>query len=167
MAYAIFKGFTRGFIVGIFSFLAYFIGLAAALKLSVVAARYFENDAAASGRWIPVISFLIVFIAVVILVNLGARLLKTMARISMMGMLDRLAGVVLFVLIYIFIFSIVLFFAVKASVLNEEMAKTSFVYRIISPVGPQMVEWLGKILPFFKNMFAELQMFFEKVGQKL
>lgn len=167
MAFAVFKGFTKGFIIGIFSFLAYFIGLAAALKLSVVVAKYFNADAEGSSRWIPVVSFLIVFITVVLLVNLGARFIKTIARISMMGMLDRLAGILLFVLIYVFIFSVILFFAVKTSVLNPDTVKASFVYRFIGPVGPQMLESLGKILPVFKNMFADLQYFFEKMGQKL
>lgn len=167
MAFAVFKGFTKGFIIGIFSFLAYFIGLAAALKLSVVVAKYFNADAAGSSRWIPVVSFLIVFITVVLLVYLGARFIKTIARISMMGTLDRLAGILLFVLIYVFIFSIILFFAVKTSVLNHETVKASFVYRFIEPVGPQMLESLAKILPVFKNMFADLQHFFEKMGQKL
>ena len=43
MILAIFKGFSKGFIVGIFSLLAFIIGLAAALKLSVVVANYLRK----------------------------------------------------------------------------------------------------------------------------
>lgn len=167
MAFAVFKGFTKGFIIGFFSFVAYFIGLAAALKLSVVVTKYFNADAPGSSRWIPVVSFLIVFIAVVLLVNLGARLLRTFAKITMMGLVDRMAGILLFVGIYIFIFSIILFFAVKTSVINAETVQSSFIYRFIEPIGPKMIDGLSKVIPVFKNIFNDLQVFFEKVGQKL
>ena len=44
MIVAVFKGFTKGFIVGIFSFIAFIIGLAAALKLSVIVAHHLQTS---------------------------------------------------------------------------------------------------------------------------
>ena len=70
MAIAVIKGFSKGFVVALFSFLAYIIGLAAALKLSVVVAHHFGSSWNASGKWIPVLSFALVFIIVVFVVNI-------------------------------------------------------------------------------------------------
>ena len=69
---AIIKGLRRGLIVGIFSFLAIIIGLAAAIKLSAVVAGYLGDATSISQRWLPIISFAVVFIIVILLVRLGA-----------------------------------------------------------------------------------------------
>src|SRR6185312_13039700 len=88
MILAIFKGLSKGFIVGIFSLLAFIIGLAAALKLSVVVANYLSKNIISATKWLPVISFLLVFIVVVLLVGLGARILKKTVEFAMLGWLD-------------------------------------------------------------------------------
>ena len=44
MVLALFKGFHRGLIVGLFSFVALLVGLAAALKLSTVVAGYLGDS---------------------------------------------------------------------------------------------------------------------------
>ena len=70
---AVIKGFRRGLIVGLFSFIAIIVGLAAAIKLSIVVAGYIGSAVNVSDRWLPVISFLVVFIAVVLLIRLGGK----------------------------------------------------------------------------------------------
>jgi membrane protein required for colicin V production len=42
----------------------------------------------------------------------------------------------------------------------------SIVYPYIKPLGPKFINALGYILPFFKNMFTELEVFFEGIAQK-
>ncbi len=51
---AVFKGLSKGLIVAVFSFLGFFIGLAAALKLSTIAASYLGKNVSISERWLPV-----------------------------------------------------------------------------------------------------------------
>jgi len=66
---AIIQGFRRGFIIAIFSFIAIFIGLAAAIKLSAVVADYLAHSTKTSGKWLPILSFAIVFLIVILLVR--------------------------------------------------------------------------------------------------
>src|SRR5450432_1394211 len=95
MILAIFKGLRKGLILGIFSLLAFIIGLAAALKLSSVVAAYLQKNGVAASRWLPVISFLLVFIVVILLVGLGAKLIKKTIDFAMLGWFDRVGGMVL------------------------------------------------------------------------
>src|SRR6185437_10631204 len=104
MIVAVFKGFTKGFIVGIFSFIAFIIGLAAALKLSVIVAHHLQASSMVTGKWLPVISFALVFIVVVLLVNIGARILKKAVSMVMLGWIDKFAGILLYMCIYTIIF---------------------------------------------------------------
>lgn len=166
MILAIFKGLNRGFIVGIFSLLAFIIGLAAALKLSAVVASYLSKNVTSATKWLPFISFLLVFIVVILLVSLGARLIKKTVDLAMLGWLDRLAGMVLYIIIYTIVFSIILFFAEKILVLKPIVIESSVVYKYVSPWGPKMINNLGKIIPFFKDMFLQLESFFGSLVQK-
>lgn len=167
MIIAVFKGFTKGFIVGIFSFLAFLIGLAAALKLSVIVAHHLESGSGISTRWLPVISFTLVFIIVVILVNIGARILRKAVSMVMLGWVDRLGGIVLYILIYTIIFSVILFFGTKAFSIKPETVASSSVYQYVSPWGPKVIDSIGKIIPAFKDLFLQLEHFFEKIDNKL
>ncbi len=162
---ALFKGYSRGFIVAIFSIAGFIIGLAAALKLSSVVAQYLSNDLHASGKWLPFLSFLLVFIAVLLLVKLGARLIQKSMEFVMLGWLNRLGGIVFFVLLYSVIYSVFLFYAGQMHLVSAETQNASFFYKWLQPLGPFVIEGLGTIIPWFKDMFAELQVFFGKMGQ--
>lgn len=166
MILAVFKGISKGFIVGIFSLLAFIIGLAAAIKLSAIVAAYLGKNVISATKWLPVISFLLVFIVVILLVGLGARLIKKTIDFAMLGWLDKLGGIAFYIIIYTIIFSVLLFFAEKISFLKPIVIERSVVYKYVSPWGPKVMNNLGKIIPLFKDMFLELEDFFESLAQK-
>ena len=166
MILAIFKGIRKGLILGIFSLLAFIIGLAAALKLSVVVAAYLKDSAGSFTKWLPLISFMLVFIAVVLLINLVARLIKKTMQFAMLGWLDSIGGIVLYVIIYTIIFSIFLFFANKLFLIQSTTIQQSNIYPYVAPWGPKVIDNLGKIIPIFKDMFTQLQDFFGNLANK-
>jgi membrane protein required for colicin V production len=166
MLLAIFKGLRKGLVLGIFSLLAFIIGLAAALKLSVVVAEWLKDSAGSLSKWLPLISFMLVFIAVVFLVGLLGRVIKKTMQFAMLGWLDRLGGMLLYVIIYTIIFSIFLFFAEKLYLLQPSTIQDSKLYPYVSPWGPKVMDNLGRIIPVFKDMFTELQDFFGNIAKK-
>lgn len=161
---AAYKGFRNGLILALFSFLAFIIGLAAAIKLSAVAAGYIGSAVNVSQRWLPVLAFAVVFIIIVLLVKLGAKLIEGAVSMMMLGWLNRLGGILFFALLYIFIFSIILFYADGVGFIKPETAEASATYSFIRPLGPQVVKGLAAVVPLFKGMFTELEAFFEGVG---
>ena len=163
---ATFKGLRKGLIVAVFSFLAFIIGLAAALKLSTAMASYLGENVAVSQRWLPFLAFILVFVIVVLLVRLGAKLLEGAVKIALLGWANRIGGLVFYVLIYFFIYSILLFYATQLNLIKPETIKASFTYDYIAPFGPKLIGILGVIVPFFKDMFAELLQFFDAVGDQ-
>ena len=163
---AVFKGLSKGLIIGIVSFFGFMIGLAAALKLSVVVASYLKDSAGAFNKWLPLLSFMLVFIAVILLTGLLARVIRSTIRFAMLGWLDRLGGMILYTAIYTIIFSVFLFFAEKIYLIRSSAVNDSTLYPYVSPVGPWVMDNIGKIIPVFKDMFAELQDFFGTVAKK-
>jgi membrane protein required for colicin V production len=164
--FSIIKGFRKGLVVALFSLLAFVIGLAAALKLSAAVARYLENSTQISQRWLPVLAFAIVFFVVVLLVRLGAKALEGVLKVAMLGWLNKLGGMVFYLLLYFFIFSIFLFYAAQLHIIKPETAQVSVTYPYIYPMAPSVIEWLGAIFPFLKNMFVELENFFTELSRK-
>ncbi|MDB5198589.1 MAG: CvpA family protein [Chitinophagaceae bacterium] len=163
---AIFKGLGKGLILGIFSLLAFIIGLAAALKLSVIVAAYLKDSTGSFSRWLPLISFMLVFIAVIFLVGLLARLIKKTIRFAMLGWLDSLGGMILYLAIYTIIFSVFLFFADKLFLIQPATIQDSKIYPYVAPWGPKVIDNLGNIIPIFKDMFTQLQDFFGNLAKK-
>lgn len=163
---SVFKGFTKGFIVALFSFLAFIIGLAAALKLSTLAASYIGNTVSISQRWLPVIAFLVVFLIVALAIRLGAKMLEGVVKLAMLGWLNRLGGIILYILIYFFIFSILLFYAQQLHLLKPETIEASVSYPWIQPIAPKIMSIMGAVIPFFKDMFDQLLQFFQNVSGK-
>ena len=164
---AILKGLQRGLIVGLFSLVAILIGLAAAIKLSAVVAAQIGKAVKISDQWLPVISFAVVFLVVVLLVRLGAKAIQRMAESLTLGWLNRIGGALLYVAIYITVFSVILFYAGQVKIIKPATIESSVTYPVIQPWGPKLINGFGTVLPFFKNMFGELQDFFGNVSQKM
>jgi membrane protein required for colicin V production len=162
MVLAVFRGIRHGFIISVCSGLAIIVGLAAAIRLSAAVAASVSPHY--SSRWLPVLTFLLIFLGVVIVVRLGARMAEKAMGLVMMGWLNKLAGVVLYAIIYTIILSVVLFYAVQLHLIGPRMLGSSITYPFIRPWGPLVIDEFGKFVPWFKGMFIRLEDFFSRFG---
>ena len=167
MVVAIFKGYSRGFIVALFSIIAFIAGIAAAMKLSTAVAKYLGDNVAVAKQWLPVISFLLVFIAVVLLVRLGAGIIEKTVQLAMLGWVNRIAGIILYVLLYAVLLSVLIFYAAQVKIISMETLTDSKTWPYIQPLGPWAMNGLGRFIPWFKDMFAQLQAFFDNISHKV
>lgn len=166
LAMALIKGYSRGLIVAVFSFFAYLIGLAAALKLSALVAKWLGDNVNISQQWLPVVAFALVFIGVVLLVHMGARAIETGLKIVLMNWVNRLGGMIFFVILYLMIGSVLLFYAEQLKWITPEMTKTSQTYPVLKPWAPEIINGLSKVLPFFQSLFDDLQQFFGNLAKQ-
>jgi membrane protein required for colicin V production len=164
---AIIKGYQKGFIIAIFSIIAFIIGLAAALKLSTAVAGYLKDSISVSAKWLPFIAFALVFFIVIILVRLGARLIEKTFQAVMLGWLNRIGGILLYAALYLIILSIFIFYAEKLQLLQPAAIKSSQTYNFIQPWGPKVMDNFGRLIPVFKDMFTELGDFFNSLSNKI
>src|SRR5258708_4619007 len=160
---AVFNGLGQGFLLAVFSAVAFIVGLAAAVKLSAALAGYLKDSVHVSTRWLPVLAFVAVFLGVVLLVRGGARLIEAAVDLAMMGWLNKLAGVLLYAGVYTIILSVLLFYAVQVHLISGATLSSSVTYSFIRPWGPVVIDGFGKFVPFFKGMFAQLEDFFGRL----
>ena len=167
IVFAVLKGYQRGLIIGLFSLIAVIIGLAAAMKLSVVIADYLGKAVNISDKWMPVVSFAVVFLLVILLIRLGAKLIEKTVEMAMMGWLNKIGGIILFAAIYITVFSVLVFYAEQLKLLQQDTIDKSVVYSFIQPWGPKAINGFGSIVPLFKDMFSTLEHFFDGVATNI
>ncbi|NDF97453.1 MAG: CvpA family protein [Chitinophagia bacterium] len=161
------KGYKRGLIVGVFSFVAVVVGVAAAVKLSVVAADAMRHYTDIAGGWIPLLSFLAVFIAVVLLIRLAANAIEEAVKIVTLGWANKLGGVLLYMMLYTIVYSVVLFYLYSMGVFSKATTTDSFTFAFLQQIGPWVIEGMASLFPLFKDMFSALQKFFAELNANL
>ena len=164
---AIFKGYRKGLIIALFSIVAFIVGIAAALKLSAAVAGYLHNSINISAKWLPFISFMLVFLAVAFLVHLGAKLIEKSFEMALLGCVNRIGGILLFIILYMIIFSVFLFYAEKIHLFDEATIQSSRSFPFVKPWGPKVIDSFAKIIPVFKDMFTQLETYFESLSTKI
>lgn len=166
LAFAFWKGYQRGLIVALFSFVAIFIALAAAMKLSAVTAKWLMQETNLNNAWLPFLSFLLVMVGMLLLVRWTAGLLETAFKFMWVGWINSLGGILLYALISTTAFSILLFYICQIQIISEETKAASFSYPLLESWGPAAMEGIARFIPIFKEMFSTLTEFFEKVAAK-
>lgn len=164
---AILKGYQRGLIIGLFSLMAVIIGLAAALKLSAVVAGYIGKTVKVSEEWLPLISFVVVFLLVLLLIRLGAKAIERTVEVALLGWVNKLGGIILYAAIYTIVFSVLLFYAEQMKLIQPETIDKSLTYSFVQPWGPKAINAFGSVIPIFKDMFGDLEQFFDGVAKNI
>lgn len=164
---ATYKGYKRGLVVGIFSLVAIIVGIAAAMKLSVIATAYLQQYADWKGSWLPILSFLGVFILVILIIRLIANAIEEGVKIVTLGWANKLGGILFYWMIFLIAYSVVIFYAVKLNLFSQHMIETSYSYSYLSPLGPRIIDGFALLVPFFKDMFKELETFFSRLGDTI
>ena len=166
MLMAVVKGLQRGLIVAVFSMIGFVVGLIAAVKFSTVVAAWLNDSINVSARWLPFLSFVLVFIVVILLIRLLAKLVESTIELAMLGWVNKIGGAMMYAVIYILIFSVILFYAVELNLIDPDTLENSTTYRFIKPVGPFVIDGIGTLIPWFRDMFEELRDFFTRLSEK-
>ncbi|MEO9483163.1 MAG: CvpA family protein [Ekhidna sp.] len=151
------KGYSRGFIVELFSFVAFFVGLLLSLELTIPVTTNFFGD---SGYFevIAVVVFIALFILLSLAIKMGAKALKSAIDMTIFGTFDNVVGAFAGLLKWAFILSII--FWVFESVgfdLIEKYADNTLLFPYIVGIGPTVFEWLGYVIPFIQDLIDSME----------
>jgi membrane protein required for colicin V production len=146
LAWAAYRGYSKGLFVQIATFAALFLGIFGAIKLSGFTTGILIQKFELSGEYLRIISFAVTFIAIVILVHFIARLLEKLAEAVALGMINRLLGVLFSMIKYAFIISI--FLVVLNTIHNYkpylpvQLLSKSKLYKPLSNLAPAIFPYL-------------------------
>ena len=164
---AIIRGWRKGLILALFSVVCGLIGLAAAVKLSAVLATHMKSDLHMVSRWLPVIAFILVFILVILIISWLGKLLEKLIKLVLLEWLNKLSGILLFLILYLAVYSIILFYGTKTQVISKRAMNDSHFYSLIAPFGPAVIRFITGFIPYGQDMFIALERFFDKIARDI
>jgi membrane protein required for colicin V production len=164
---AIVHGWKKGLILALFSMLCGLIGLAAAVKLSAILATHMKSDLHMTSRWLPVFAFIIVFVFVIIIIRWTGRLLEKLIKMVLLEWLNKLGGILLFLVLYLSVYSVILFYGTKTQIISKQMMGNSQFYSLIAPFGPAVIRFITGFIPFGQDMFVALEGFFDRIARNI
>ncbi|MDQ4140015.1 MAG: CvpA family protein, partial [Bacteroidota bacterium] len=140
------------------SLVAWFIGVIFGLQFLNSAIPVMRGIIGEAYGLLPFITFLVVFILIILGVRLAGIIGKKIIHLTPLGMFDNLAGGVLGGLKWCFGVSLFLYVLNLANIsITEEAIKKSEVYPVIVKATPYALEVLGFFLPFVKYLLGTLK----------
>ena len=160
------RGYMKGFILALFSVLAILLGILCALKLSQSLSAWLLEKGYVTSGWVQIISYIVLFVGVVIIVHLIGKLIEKAVEGLMLGTINKLIGGLLYAFLGVVLWSSLLWIGSHMHIITPELMAASKTYSWLSKIAPWFFEQAGKLIPFVKDTFEKLQHFFDAVNQK-
>ena len=147
------SGYRKGFIMALFSFAAILLGAWGAYKLMDAGQRYLSAHFQISGNFVPYLSFLIIFIAIIIGVKLVGRIIRSSIEGTAIGDMDQWLGAGLGIIRYTLIASVLLLALERLDLgLPDSWTTGSVIFPVVEGTAPWLAETTGGGLPDWREV---------------
>lgn len=163
---AFLRGWQKGLLWAIFSFIAVLVGVMVSLKLSHVLASYFYAHHFLTGKYTLLLCFVLIFITIMILFRSGIKLIESLLDKLMLGWVNKSLGGMLYAGFVVLLFSLFTWLAGKSGLLTPELKKDSFTFPYVEPAGPKFIAIASEYLPLCKNLYQDIMDLIAKAGEK-
>lgn len=156
--YGAFMGFRKGLLLELISLFALVLGILLGLKLLDSGLPVMKEYIGDAGGLLPFVTFLIIFVAIILGVRVLGLLLKKVIDFTPFGLFDNLLGSLLGALKWCLALSLLLYVSDMAGIsVTPETAAGSAVYPIVLKTTPYALGIMSYVLPFIKAMLLSLK----------
>ncbi|GAB4248857.1 MAG: hypothetical protein Kow0079_01230 [Vicingaceae bacterium] len=144
-----YKGFRKGLIIELVSIAALVLGIIGGIKFSDFVAEKLNQYFEISETLLPVISFSLTFIVIVVIVFSGGKLIEKTIKMAALSTVNRIFGAVFGMLKFALVLSALIHLVNKVdkhfSFIKPEMKANSLLYKPVEKVLPTL-------LPVFEDV---------------
>ncbi len=148
LVWGLYKGFTKGLIIEAASLVAFGLGVWGAIHFSELCAVKLSGWFNWHSEYLPIISFAVVFLLIVILVYFIAKLVQKMVEGMALSAFNKIGGAIFGSLKFAMIMSVLIFVidAVEKSypMISFEAKEKSLLYKPVGKIAPMLIPALGK-----------------------
>lgn len=150
-----YHGFKKGFIIELASLAALILGIFAAINFSYFIAGILSDNMKLADKYINIIAFIFTFILVVLTIYFLGKLLEKVIDILMLGIFNRIAGLLFGIFKWAFVLSVLIFIMNildgKKTLVKEDVRNKSVLFNPIASFAPKIIPKLSidKIEQFF------------------
>lgn len=144
LAYSFYKGFSKGFVTVIASFIALILGVIGAMYFSDMVAEVLKNKTDMDEQYISIAAFSLTFMGIIFGVHLIAKIVNQAVKMVALGPLNKIMGGVFSILKTAIILSVVFyifdFVNTQVEIVNKKTLTESIAYS-------NMIEITESIIP--------------------
>ena len=151
LLWALYRGFTKGLIIEIASFVGFWIGIWGSIHFSNYLVPVLKEHFHIEASYLPIAAFFLMFLLIMLLIYLLAKLIQKAVEGMALGIFNKLGGAVFSVLKYSLIISVVIFILENIqkhdTILSSEQKKESVLYPAIGKIAPFIIPKLTELKP--------------------
>ena len=147
-------GIKNGLIKQVVAFAVIYFGITLSLKFATPASEWILEHVKIPEFWAKAVSFILIFFAVALVLSLLGKMLEKIIKISLLGWLNKLLGIVVTFCIFALLFSVVVYFVDSANNLLDFIPKEKLEE---SRFYPALLDLSKEVFPHFKELFQQGQ----------
>jgi membrane protein required for colicin V production len=156
-ALAIYRGYGKGIIMAVLSLVGIILGMLLSVKLSSTVAQYLIDNKISSAQYATLLSFVVVFLAVVLGMRLLIKFLEGVLKITMLSGVNKLAGSALYLIINLIIASSILWMGKNIGLIGATALNDTIIAKNIEPIAPLLLNSMDKITPWLDEAKGAFQ----------
>lgn len=146
LLWAAYKGFSKGLIVAVASLAALLIGIWGAYHFSDSTAFFLQEKFNFQSEYLPIISFTLTFILIVIGIHFLARLINRLVNAVSLSFVNRIFGLAFDVIKYLFIISVLLTllqrFDTEEKLITPDLKSQSILFEPVAAFAPMIFPYI-------------------------
>ena len=149
LVWGLYKGFSSGLIMEITRIIALIAGVYLSVRFAQELSEYLYSNTDLTTEFLPIISFAIIFIGVVILVHLFAKAIEKLAKAVALNWANKAAGAAFGAFRMAFMLSVIIMlftrFELLSSFNKSETANSAFLYEPVTQLAPFIIPILEDV----------------------
>jgi membrane protein required for colicin V production len=143
LIWGLYRGFTKGFVIELATLIAVCLGMFGAIKFSYFVSNYCRENFNWTSEYLPLISFVITFLIIVILVYLIAKAIEQFVRLAALGIFNRVAGSVFGILKFAIALSCLIYVLNTShpgdKIIPEEQQEGSLLFKPVASIATTVI----------------------------
>lgn len=167
LVWGFWRGFMKGLVIEAATLLSFGLAVFCAIKLSDALTGWLKNSFGWKTEYLPIISFTIIFLGVLIGVYFVAKLAEKAVEAAALGIVNKLAGGAFGMLKFALVVSLILFIINAAEknvkIIPDEKKEGSLLYKPMAAVAPMLIPGLkdsriGEMIPDKDSVGVDVNM---------
>jgi membrane protein required for colicin V production len=149
---ALYFGIKNGLVKQLVALAVLYFGIKLSLNFSIPAGNWVAEHLHLTEFWAKAVSFILIFFAIAIVLNLFGKLVEKIIKISLLGWLNKLLGTVMTLCLFVLLLSALVYLVDSANNILEFIPKEKLEE---SRFYPQLLHLSQEIFPRFKELFHQ------------
>lgn len=160
-------GYKKGILKEVFGLLAMLAGIIMALKASHYVLSHLSTKTQIESPLLPLVVYCLLFLSAFIVVLLIGRLFENIIKAAQLNITNHLLGMLLGIVKAFLIVSLFIWLIDTAALFDDVAKSQSYCYKYVKDVTPVLIDNLGEIIPWFKDLISNIESYFSDIAQRI